>query len=324
LSRRPPAIWVRDLAQALATLRPRDQATVDSLVATLGLGEAALEVTAAEPAPDLAEAEAEAPSDAEGRAGPEAAPVEVEPAEGTGDALELALARRESPARQRIEVQPLDTRPTEDRQPPPLRPLFRPRWTRGIVSASLSTQAERGPVDVDRTVEILARGGALHELPKLPWPTTRHGVQVLVDTAEAMTPFAQDQQVMVSELNRILGSHNVTVQHFAAAPLRGAGTGPRRAWGEWLPPNPGTPVALLTDLGVTHPAFSLEPASPSEWLDFAVQAQRARCPVVAFVPHSPDRVAPALRRAMAVVHWDRSTTATSIRGQVGRVLERRL
>jgi hypothetical protein len=320
----PPAIWVRDLVQALATLRPRDQDTRDALVAALGLGEAEVAVASTERAPDRAEVEKEAAGDQEDRGGGETARVTVEPADRRGDALELAFVRREQPARHRIEVKPLDTLPADDRSPPPHRPLFRPRWTRGIVSTSLSTQDERGPVDVDRTVEVLARGDAFRDLPRLPWPTMRHGLQLLVDTAEAMMPFAWDQQVMVSELKRIVGSHKVAVQHFAAAPLHGTGTGPRPAWRSWLPPHPGTPIAVLTDLGVTRPAFSLEPAPPAEWLDFAAQARGARCPVVAFVPYSPDRVPLALRRAMAVVHWDRSTTATAVRGQLGRVLARPL
>jgi hypothetical protein len=68
-------------------------------------------------------------------------------------------------------------------------------------------------------------------------------------------------------------------------------------------------VVLLSDLGIGEPVHQFERALPAEWLRFAEQARRAGCPLVAIVPYEPRRWPASLRRLMAIIPWDRRTTA---------------
>ena len=70
--------------------------------------------------------------------------------------------------------------------------LFVPRWQRGIVTAAISTASPDGPIDVARIVDDIANGLAIRRLPRLTLHTTRKGLQVLIDIADGMRPFADD------------------------------------------------------------------------------------------------------------------------------------
>jgi hypothetical protein len=196
--------------------------------------------------------------------------------------------------------------------------LLAPDWTRGILVGALSVTSDDGPVDVDRVVELLASGQPLLELPRQPWPTMRRGVQVLVDLGDGMLPFARDARVLQHAIGRVAGEA-VHALRFVGCPSRGAGAGPK-PWGSYAPPTAGTPVVVLTDLGIARPPDSADPGTVSEWLAFAGLVHRAGCPLVAFVPYPDTRIPPELTRAMAVLNWDRATSAQTIRRRLGRPL----
>ena len=164
---------------------------------------------------------------------------------------------------------------------------------------------------------MLAQGKQVWPLPTLPWPTLSRGVQVLVDRSQAMAPFARDQVVLQHEIQRVVGEDQVQVLRFAGCPSRGAGTGPQRKWQDYQPPLPGTPVLLLTDLGIGRPLLADDWVGAEEWLEFAAVVRRAGCPLVAFVPYAPSRLPPRLVGALTVIQWDRRTTAVSIRNLIG-------
>jgi hypothetical protein len=65
-----------------------------------------------------------------------------------------------------------------------------------------------------------------------------------------------------------------------------------------------------------------ESATPAEWLAFIATAAAARCPVVVLTPYPVSRLPPAIRRAVDVVMWDRTTTASKVRQVLGGVLGR--
>jgi hypothetical protein len=218
------------------------------------------------------------------------------------------------------EVSPLQqTRASAGAAPePPVEPLFLANWTRAILSSALSTNGDDGPLDFDRIAEALGRAEIPAQLPRLPRPTTRRGVQLLVDKAEAMTFFAGDQASLQEAARNAIGSDNVKVLRFAGCPPRGVRASAAEDWKPYAPPLPGTPVLLLTDLGVGRPMFSDERADEREWLAFASRVRRAGCPLVAFVPYEQRRWPRALRRAMTIVEWDRRTSAVTIRGLLAR------
>ena len=219
-----------------------------------------------------------------------------------------------------IDVVPLQLQTTSEEftEPPPLLPLFVPLWTRGILSAALTTDSEDGPLDLESIAESLAHGECIWQLPRLPWPTLRRGVQVLVDKSDALVPFTRDQTWLQEEIRRVVGVDRVQILRFVGCPSRAVGTGPRKFWDKYRPPPSGTVVLLLTDLGIGMPMFATEVADVSEWLEFAKVIHRAGCPLVAFVPYTPSRWPRHLIGAMTIIQWDRGTSAATVRRLVRR------
>lgn len=211
--------------------------------------------------------------------------------------------------------------PTTPAANAPIDPLFVPRWTRAIVSGSLSVRSPDGPLDVERIVDQLARLMPIGMMPRLPWPTTRFGALVLIDIGDAMMPWSRDIPQLRDAIVAVIGRDRCKILQFDGCPSRGAGKGIRPTWKVYEAPAPSTPVVVLSDLGVGRPAMALSRATSAEWLRFAEDARRAGTPLIAFVPYPADRVHAAIRRAMTVVPWDRSTSNRDIHRWVGRGLQ---
>jgi hypothetical protein len=205
--------------------------------------------------------------------------------------------------------------------PPPLPDsLFRPEWTRAILSGSLS-RPRYGGLDLDLLVREVARRQPLLRLPRHPVPTLVHGVQVLVDRGERMLPFAADQERLVEQIRTVAGRESVEVLSFDGFPGRGAGVGSRRLWRpypEHGAPRRGAVVAVLTDLGAGASVLGSRPGSPAEWLALTERLGRTGNPLVVFMPYQPELVPGDLRRAMTLLHWDRRTGAGDVRRALGR------
>jgi hypothetical protein len=192
----------------------------------------------------------------------------------------------------------------------PLRdPLLTPIWTRSIVSTAASTDSQDGPPDIERIVDVLAHGHPLRRLPRQSWPTTRRGVQVLIDAGGGMLPFATDQIHLRDQIVRILGDR-AEIATFVGSPLRGLDLvlQPYRA------PRQGATVLLLTDLGIGRSSAAQERADESEWLRFIAAVRHAGCRPLALVPYrDARRWPPRIARALPIVAWDRGTSASTIR-----------
>jgi hypothetical protein len=201
-------------------------------------------------------------------------------------------------------------------------PLFAPQWTRSLLSGSLSTSAEIGPLDEARLVRGIARGIRWQILPRRPWPTLARGVQVLVDRSESMAPFVADQKGLVERLRAVVGRPTLEVLRFDGCPGRGAGAGPRRTWEPYFdrPLPPGTAVLALTDLGIGDRGLTTFPVLPEEWITFAEELRRRGCPLIAFVPYRRERWPAELGRVMALLPWDRGTSVRTVRRAIGRAL----
>jgi hypothetical protein len=91
----------------------------------------------------------------------------------------------------------------------------------------------------------------------------------------------------------------------------------RTAWTAYPAPAASTPIVVISDLGIGRPGSAVDQATSAEWLAFADLARRAGAPIVAFVPYPSERVPAALRRAMVVVPWDRSTSIRDVHRRVG-------
>jgi hypothetical protein len=193
-----------------------------------------------------------------------------------------------------------------------IEPLFVPRWTRNIIAAAISTNSLTGRIDVDAVVKRLAEAKALVHLPLKPSPTMRKGVLVLLDMGEGLVPFAFDRDMLWRDIRRTAGADRSVALRFAGSPLRGTGRGAEDGWLDFSPPPPGTPVVLVTDLGLAHPPLAAH-ATTGEWLEFAQIINGAHCPLLAFVPYPSERIPFSLRQAMRIIFWDRSTTVATVR-----------
>jgi hypothetical protein len=144
---------------------------------------------------------------------------------------------------------------------------------------------------------------------------------VLLDRSDAMLPFYGDQAILVRELAETVGAHRLEVLRFKGCPSRGAGTGSPGRWSRYEPPRRGTPVVVVTDLGIGRPPLAGGASEPSEWRAFVSDTRAAGCPTVAFVPYAADRLPTGLPRDLRIVRWDRGTTARDARGAVRGALE---
>lgn len=192
-------------------------------------------------------------------------------------------------------------------------PLFARLSHRGILTACLATPAAEGEIDVEEIIANECEGQPLTALPRLPLPTLRRGAQVLVDLAPGLDPFQPDQRLLLAQLDNILADDRLEVLRFRHCPGRGAGKGPRRQWAAWKPPAAGTPVLLVTDLGIGVSLMDDEPATTVEWLRFGAEVRAAGCPLLALVPYEARRWPGALMRAITLIHWSERTTVRHVR-----------
>jgi hypothetical protein len=332
-------IGVGDLVRAIGQLKPADDETLRAIAAALGF----------ETVPPVAVAEEAQTTDRAGVAPRPADFARPRPSAET-PSLSPPLPPSNEVVSFEIEKQVMTppNRPTikyeslldGTAQRPPLAPLFRPNWARAIISTALSTEGDHGPLDVEAVVDLVARREPLAILPRLPWPTLRCGVQLLIDRSPALSPFWRDQDHLQQLLVNVVGQDKVHAFTFNGFPLLPDQPDDDRPWGmfplaaaeesseaespaleeqdAYSPPLAGTVVLLLTDLSLGRPLTMSDRPSLQQWLNFAEVVRRAGCPLVACVPYPTKRCPPALRQAIKIIEWDRGTTATAVRMLVGR------
>jgi hypothetical protein len=197
-----------------------------------------------------------------------------------------------------------------------LEPLFPIRTSRAILSGALATPSKSGPLHLSRVIDLLSQAKVIQELPYLPIPTLAHGVQLLIDSAEALQPFAMDQAELRTALLGVVGRDRTQVLYFEGSPLWGISSGSKESWTNYKTPTPGTPVVALTDLGIGRPPYVAGLAGISDWREFAQTLRRASCPLVALVPYPPQRWPMSLSKLMTILQWDRTTTVAVVRRTV--------
>jgi hypothetical protein len=211
------------------------------------------------------------------------------------------------------EVTPLPRAPDEgEKEPPAIDPLFRPQWKRALLYAALATVDHLGQPDVERIVGRLARGEPLSRIPRLPRLSLGAGVQVLIDDNKTMRPFAEDQRGLLDDIRGVISAELVRVAVFEAVPEYVAVEAEDWQWRAYQPPPRGTLVLALTDLGAGPAVPGVARGTPGAWLAFAERLRVAGCPFVALTPYPKSAVPPALRRRIATLPWDRSTTTAHI------------
>ncbi|MFF3326301.1 hypothetical protein [Streptomyces sp. NPDC002889] len=200
---------------------------------------------------------------------------------------------------------------------PPYTPLLAPLSTAALLKAALAGAAPEGEVEVETTVDFLARGLPLTDLPRRMMRTLRHGVQILVDHGPAMQLFSRDQMQLCRRVEALVGKGSTERLRFSCAPLRGAGRGPLWTWRPYQPPPRGGAVLLLSDCGTIGPPGDHDRSTPAEWREFAALVRRHGARPVALLPLPENRVPSWLPATMPVIAWDRGTTVGHVSARVG-------
>jgi hypothetical protein len=235
---------------------------------------------------------------------------------------------------QRLEVQRQSLQWREDAEPlpevtdaqiemrPPLAPLFNPKTSRALISTAFSTQRNEGAIDFATLFDQICALRPVTRLPRLPVSTMRFGIQLLIDRGQGTWPYYGDQESVRDEILGIVGRDRVETLYFSDSPLRGFGAGSRSGWKRpYEPPAAGTPVVVVTDLGIGRGRNPDMGAGVEEWLRFAEAVHSAECPLLALVPYGEPRWPGELRKAMYILCWDRGTHVSLVRRIVGHGLE---
>jgi hypothetical protein len=126
-----------------------------------------------------------------------------------------------------------------------------------------------------------------------------------------MLPFRADVAELGDRVASVMGRHHAKTRSFVTTPLLDPDEQDRDPRDRYAFPRAGTPIVLLTDLGIAS-VGEMERASVEDWLRYAAEARQARNPVIAFVPYKPARVAVALRQTITVIPWDRRTSIRDV------------
>lgn len=333
---RPGEIWLGDLLRAVRVLEITDPETMASMADLLGLTAVrTVEAPTTSGTPTVATGMATESVEAVATGAPsEQAAVESSAAiaehdhadEGERRPGSLAIpARTQVPGavqRTSTEANWDDVQRVPDAQDPnrAARPrhvsLLPPRSERAILLTMLSRSFPDGQVDIPALVDGIARGLPIRELPRRRVPTSRFGVQVLVDVGPAMELFKADQTALVEQVRGVIGKHATEVRYFAMNPLRGHWDehGTRRE--SYHPPAPGCRVLLLSDLGLGGARVDLEKSSRSEWVKFTTVLRWHGCVPIGLVPFPPSRWPSWLSALLPLTCWDRSTTVSRARARL--------
>jgi len=202
---------------------------------------------------------------------------------------------------------PSPQRARTDELPAP-EPLLRRPWQRAIIGEIAATFRAEGEPDVPALVEALAQQRLPKQIPRRRVKTNRLGLYCYLDIGDGMEPFAADQKDFVREMQKVIGKDLLSVKRFRGTPQR---TQRGHAFTDDLP-RAGSPVLLLSDLGIGRPRHSEDPAPAVEWLEFASMLAQAGNSLIALLPYPSARWPIELQQAMTILFWDPSTNARII------------
>ncbi len=193
--------------------------------------------------------------------------------------------------------------------------LLDPRQERALITGLAASVARDGPLDLPRLVGQMCEGRLVRALPRQRRAGLRRGVQVLADTGPGMAPFAPDVAQFIARLGMLVAPERIALLSFRGNPMRGCSQGDGDP-APWQPPPAGTPVLLLTDLGLGARSQAPRGSSVDAWAEFTEAARAAGVSVRALVPYPRERWPQALAQRVRAVHWDRRTSAAVVQRAV--------
>ena len=169
-------------------------------------------------------------------------------------------------------------------QVPVLQPLSPWRRIWPFLRAVLGAQDQSRQLDLDRIVRSLARGEVLRRLPCLSRAGWAMTAQVLVDLDPQIHFFWNDFYELIERLQGMRGRMGLDLLCFEDGPLRPCtALDPERRDQQipYRPPEPGTPILILSDLGLLN-------KREQGWLILGRRLQRAGLRPVVLMP-CPER-----------------------------------
>lgn len=313
-------VGLRDLALALASVRPETDAHLRILSRCLGLQglslpQAGTPKTAA--GPQMRHRSPQQPPSQPVRDGrlPPARTLPPGPAK-TRFSTELLELPPVDPDTAELPAWLTDPSPIPRPTPGPARePLFPKITAAGILGAAIATLCDGSRPDIRRLVAHTVSGRPYRSLPRLPAPTRARGVQLLLDRGVSMTPFFPDQVDLERAFIHVAGAPQCEVFEFVDDPAHAQGYGPGDSLRPWRAVA-GRPVVVVSDFGASGPDLSARVSSAS-WRRFASHLAEIGCPLLAVVPLPPRALPRFVARYFIALHWDRRTRAEHVRAQVG-------
>lgn len=196
---------------------------------------------------------------------------------------------------------------------PELEPLLDARWARRVIGGLIAMEAPLGDLDVPRLVRSLTEMREVRRLPRKRQPTLRFGAQVLLDRHPSMMVFYSDQSALRPEIEGIVGRERTLILRCDRFPPTEVSELATPRWRPYESPLPGTPVLVVSDLGMARGAFPLSRLDEAEWDAFLAPLLSAGSPVLALVPCELDRYPAFVRERVRLLLWDWSTRPSDAR-----------
>ncbi len=166
-----------------------------------------------------------------------------------------------------------------------------------------------GPLDVERLTALLAAGQLPPRLPRRRYRRWHPGLVVLLDFCPRLWPYRWDMHRLAERLLRHVGRSGVS--------LRIVNNGPTAPWSDWLAqqnrptavapverawrmPPAGTPVLIVSDLGLLLRPHS-EPAQT--WAQFVRDLIHAQVRPLALVPLGAGQLGEPVPPSLPVLRW---------------------
>src|SRR5215469_14428386 len=234
-----------------------------------------------------------------------------------GELIEFDM-QRSTAAAQPIVLDNGTPSPSSSALPYQLSPLFDPLWERGILLEAAGMPCAEGDLAVLEAVKLFATGEPLQKLPAERIQSVSKGCQVLIDAGLGMQPFVRDVRQILSSIRKAVGAERTHVLRFVDCPTTGVMS---ENYHDVLyaPPDNGAMVLAVSDLCNGGPRSAIREAAPEDWLTFAKCVRDAGSSLVVLNPYSPDRWPARVTDQVAVLHWDASTQAASVRHKRRRI-----
>ena len=206
--------------------------------------------------------------------------------------------------------------------PPKQEPLV--AWSRlwPVLRAILSEQQTKKRPDLPKLVKTIAKGYLPTRIPQQQRQNWTAGLRILIDRPQRLRLFNHDYLQVLSQLKKLRGEVGLVqemLEDYPGGPvLTGFGMQTRKTW---QMPEPGTPLLILSDLGIYETSGQAE----KQWLAFGRKLQAAGCKAYVLMPVPARYLSQELANYYQCISWDRfsALAVLKVTGATAHALEQR-